>query len=109
MSDREESVRIRDLVFREQEGVLPAGAPCNYCGNQGANLSAEIPLSDGHTALIGLCSRGCESALKREKDADKWLASFLASAVEFCEAHEPKPKWPEEIDVSDGEHSTNNQ
>jgi hypothetical protein len=90
-------VRIRDLVFSEREGALPAGAPCNYCGNRGAALSAEIPLTDGHTALIALCSRGCESALKREEDGDKWLASFLAEAARVCEVYEPK--WPEEIDT----------
>jgi hypothetical protein len=91
-------VRLQDLVFREDADGLPAGAPCNYCGARGATLSAEVPLPGGHTALIALCSRGCESALKREKDGDKWLASFLAEAERMCAGADEQ--WPEEIDVS---------
>lgn len=88
-------MKLQDLVFREAAGALPRGAPCNYCGERGATLFTEIPISGGHTAIVALCSRSCESALKREEDGDKWLDGFLAEAAEFCKSQE----WPEEIDA----------
>jgi hypothetical protein len=89
-------VRFQDLVFREHEHVSPPVITCNYCGNPGCTLSAEIPLPDGDTALVTLCSRGCESAFKREEKADEWLANFLARAGRALGAD---VEWPEEIDA----------
>jgi hypothetical protein len=91
------STRFQDLVFREHEHASPDFIKCNYCGNPGCTLSVEIPLPGREeTALITLCSRGCESAFKRELKADEWLADFLAKAANFHGADE---QWPEEIDA----------
>jgi hypothetical protein len=87
-------VRFRDLVFREHEHVSPPTIACNYCGKQGVILSTEIPLANGCNALVTLCSRGCESAFKREEKADEWLADFLAKAERMRAGVE----WPEELD-----------
>jgi hypothetical protein len=90
--------RFQDLVFREHEHVSPPFVKCNYCGNPGCTLSAEISLPGREEkALVTLCSRGCESAFKREKKADEWLADFLARAAGF---RVPNEEWPEEIDVA---------
>jgi BTG family protein len=92
-------VRFRDLVFREHEHVSPPFVKCNYCGASGCILSVEIPLPGREeTALVTLCSRGCESAFKREPKADEWLADFLAKA-EAYQAGGADVEWPEEIDA----------
>jgi hypothetical protein len=91
-------MRFQDLVFREHEHVSPPMLVCNYCGKPGVILSAEIPLPDGDSALVTLCSRGCESAFKREEKADEWLADFLARAGNFRGGD---VEWPEEIDAGE--------
>jgi hypothetical protein len=90
-------MRFRDLVFHEHEDDSPPALVCNYCGKQGVILSAEIPLPNGDTALVTLCSRGCESAFKREEKADEWLADFLAGAEQARSGNDEE--WPEEIDA----------
>lgn len=89
-------MRFQDLVFREHEHVSPPALVCNYCGKAGVILSAEIPLPNGDSALVTLCSRDCESAFKREEKAGEWLADFLAKAENFRGAD---VEWPEEIDA----------
>jgi hypothetical protein len=92
-------VKFRDLVFREHEHESPPAIVCNYCSKPGCTLSAEIPLANGYNALVTLCSRGCESAFKREAKADEWLADFLVQAERFGADANADAEWPEEIDA----------
>jgi len=91
-------MRFQDLVFNEIEGATPPQLVCNGYGNSGVTLAAEIllPRQDGVKALIVLCSRGCESALKRDPMADQFLAEFM---VNIERASGGDAEWPEEIDA----------
>jgi len=93
-------VRFQDLIFNEIEGAPPLQLACNGCGGRPVTLAAEIPLSGqgGPKAMFVLCSRGCESVLKRDPRADQFLADFIVN-VERARNHNRDPEWPEEIDA----------
>lgn len=90
-------MRFQDLVFREIEGAPLPQLACNGCGNRPVTLAAEIPLpgQDDAKVLITVCSRACESVLKRHPAAD-W---FLDEVVARIELARNRDQWPEEIDL----------
>jgi hypothetical protein len=89
-------MRLQDLIFHEIEGSPPLQWCCNSCGNPGVTLATAIQLSGGEMAMIVLCSRACESVLKRHPMADQFLAELLAR-IESGSGGEIQ--WPELIDA----------
>jgi hypothetical protein len=89
-------MRLQDLIFHELKGSPPPQTTCNHCGNPGVTLATAIQLPGGGMAMIVLCSRACESALKRHPMADRFLAKLLAG-IESGSGDEGQ--WPEVIDA----------
>lgn len=95
-------MRFQDLVFREIEGAPPPQLACNGCGAQPVTLAAEISLpgQDGAKVLITLCSRACESVLRRHPDVDQCLAELTVKiGIAIERARGGDVQWPEEIDT----------
>lgn len=93
-------MRFQDLIFREIEGAPPPQLACNGCGGRPVTLAAEIPLpgQDGAKVLITVCSRACESVLRRHPKADQFLVEIMARIERARASH---VQWPEEIDGDD--------
>lgn len=71
---------IDSLEFHQIEGNAPVFA-CNTCGKRGDARGwfiADIPLGEGDTASIVVCSRKCERDFKSHPMAEAYVRDMLS-------------------------------
>ena len=72
-------MKAKELVFHRVEGHPPQFT-CNYCGLIAPAydwLIAEIPIGDGDTVSLVVCSRRCQRAFQSHPASNRYISDLM--------------------------------